>query len=337
MGFDGKVFGREIVAAVKDHVAPIIARNEALEARVAALEARAPVPGPKGDTGEPGASVDMVVVRSMVVEAVTALPPAKDGRDGKDGADGKSIEPQEVEALINQKVEARFAEAEDRCVERVADRVIGRISEESSRKLIELVDAWPKPRDGERGEKGEAGENGRDGADGINGKDGVGMSSMLIDREGNLIATMTDGSIRGLGVVIGKDGLPGKDGTDGKDGRDGFSLEDFNAEMMEDGRTVLLTFARGDVSKSVQLRFHIPLDRGVYKSDAAYVQGDGVTYGGSFFIAQKDAPEGKPGSSADWRLSVKHGRDGKDGKDGAKGEKGDQGIRGEIGPRGIVS
>jgi hypothetical protein len=47
-----------------------------------------------------------------------------------------------------------------------------------------------------------------------------------------------------------------------------------------------------------------------------YRKGDGVTWGGSFWIAQKDAPEGRPGLSDDWRLAVKKGRDGRDGRDG---------------------
>lgn len=60
--------------------------------------------------------------------------------------------------------------------------------------------------------------------------------------------------------------------------------------------------------------FYIPvvLDKGVYREGVVYVKGDGVTYGGSWFIAQKDSPDGKPGLGGDWRLSVKRGQDGKD-------------------------
>ena len=54
------------------------------------------------------------------------------------------------------------------------------------------------------------------------------------------------------------------------------------------------------------------IDRGVYRDTEAYAKGDGVTWGGSYFIAQKQAPEGKPGESDSWRLAVKRGRDGKD-------------------------
>jgi hypothetical protein len=53
-------------------------------------------------------------------------------------------------------------------------------------------------------------------------------------------------------------------------------------------------------------------DAGVFQEGKAYRQGEGVTFGGSYFLAQRDVPLGKPGESADWRLIVKRGRDGKD-------------------------
>ncbi|MDT4884579.1 hypothetical protein FQZ97_1207340 [compost metagenome] len=64
------------------------------------------------------------------------------------------------------------------------------------------------------------------------------------------------------------------------------------------------------------LRIPAVIDRGVF-SNGAYEKGDGTTYGGCYWIAQKDAPEGVPGSSPDWRLAVKKGRDGKDLRDNA--------------------
>lgn len=71
-----------------------------------------------------------------------------------------------------------------------------------------------------------------------------------------------------------------------------------------------------EVRKSVSVP--VVIDRGVFKVESEYKAGDGVTWGGSYWIAQKDAPEGKPGEpgSEGWRLAVKKGRDGKDGKNG---------------------
>jgi hypothetical protein len=95
-----------------------------------------------------------------------------------------------------------------------------------------------------------------------------------------------------------------------KDGRDGLGVEDFDATI--DGRTITLTVTRGDFTRQRTLRIDTVLDAGIFREGTAYEKGDGVTFGGSFWIAQKDAPEGKPGTTADWRLAVKKGRDGAD-------------------------
>lgn len=50
--------------------------------------------------------------------------------------------------------------------------------------------------------------------------------------------------------------------------------------------------------------------RGVHKSDVAYYAGNWVSAGGSMFVALRDSPKGTPGSSDDWQLAVKRGRDG---------------------------
>jgi len=78
-------------------------------------------------------------------------------------------------------------------------------------------------------------------------------------------------------------------------------------------RTIRTVFRYTDGSETAtEVRYGGVLDQGVFRESEAYEKGDGVTFGGSFWIAQKDAPEGKPGTSADWRLAVKKGRDGKD-------------------------
>lgn len=58
-------------------------------------------------------------------------------------------------------------------------------------------------------------------------------------------------------------------------------------------------------------KFSMPMviDRGVYDHSKTYELNDGVTYAGAFWIAVKDAPEGAPGTSKDFRLAVKRGRD----------------------------
>ena len=95
-----------------------------------------------------------------------------------------------------------------------------------------------------------------------------------------------------------------------KDGRDGLTLEHFDAELSEDGRTLKLMLADGQREFVKELRLATPIYRDVYKAGSDYERGDAVTYGGSLWIATKDAP-GTPGNGDGWRLAVKRGRDAK--------------------------
>lgn len=178
---------------------------------------------------------------------------------------------------------------------------------------------------GERGEPGERGEKGDPG------RDGIGLTGAVINRSGVLVLTLSDGTVRELDVVVGRDGAPGepgKDGRDGKDGKDGLSFEDFVFEPEIRDRTVVLTWSNGAKTERREWRLPIILDRGVYRHEAKYEAGDAVSFGGSIWIAQADTDE-KPGEgSTAWRLAVKHGRPGKDGKDGEKGERGPEGRPG---------
>lgn len=180
-------------------------------------------------------------------------------------------------------------------------------------KVVAAVAALPSAERGERGEPGidgQAGEKGADGAPGEpgpDGKDGIGLADALIDKDGHLVVTTTDGRTKALGSVIGKGGVDGRDGKDGET----FTLDDFDV-IPVDERTIKLCFTRGDVMHSFELAFPVVLDRGVFKVDSDYVTGDAVTWAGSLWIAQRDNP-GKPDTAdGGWRLAVKRGRDGKD-------------------------
>lgn len=102
-----------------------------------------------------------------------------------------------------------------------------------------------------------------------------------------------------------------------KDGRDALPLESFDLALGEDGRTVTVKMQAGDVVVEKSVKIASVIDRGVFSAEKSYEQGDGTTYGGCYWIAQKDAPAGVPGGSDDWRLAVKKGRDGKDLRDNA--------------------
>lgn len=210
-------------------------------------------------------------------------------------------------------------------------------------KRIEQLEARPLPERGERGEPGPRGEPGRD---------GVGVRDGFLQREGVLILSLSDGTTRDLGVVVGKDGIDGKDGepgpqgergeqgprgekgergdigpvgekgidgrdgkdgTDGKDGRDGFNLEDFDCQPIDE-RTIELRFQQNGTLHKYELEFPVIIDRGVFKAGETYKRGDGVTWGGSWWIAQTETAQKPDSADSGWRLAVKKGRDGKDAK-----------------------
>lgn len=131
----------------------------------------------------------------------------------------------------------------------------------------------------------------------------ISVKSALIDRENKLVLTFSNGETKELGNVVGDDGKPGADGL----GFDDLSVE-YDGE-----KTVTLKFVRGEQSKEFPLVLPVVIDRGVFSEGKTYEPGDGVTWGGSFWIAQESTTE-KPDSTKGWRLAVKKGRDGKDGK-----------------------
>jgi hypothetical protein len=101
-------------------------------------------------------------------------------------------------------------------------------------------------------------------------------------------------------------------GEKGEQGESGFSLDDFTFEY--DGhRTLTLKFERGDLVKTKEIKMPVMIDCGVYRDTESYEKGDGTTWAGSYWVAQKDNPEKKPGEeNSGWRLVVKKGRDGRD-------------------------
>lgn len=280
--FDGKAFGEQMVEIVRTYVdeatAPLIRR-------IAELEARTPQPGEAGRDGADGRdgkdgidgqSIDPAEVERMVAEAVAAIPAPKDGRDGADGRDGTDG---------RDGADADMVALEQRC--------------------SELIDALPRPADGKDGRDGVDGKDGEKGADGRDGGDGVGLAGAMIDRDGVLNVTLTNGEVRSLGPVVGRDG------QNGDRGEPGFNLTDFETDWRPDDKVLILSWDAGDTRYSHELFIPYLRDAGVWAEGTDYLKGDGVTWGGSFWIAQDDTAE-KPDGSKAWRLSVKKGRDGKD-------------------------
>lgn len=247
-----------------------------------------------------GKALDPILARLAAIEARPA--PEK----GEPGADGASVTLDDVQPVIQAALDG------------------------FSSKAMALIAAIPKPKDGRDGVDGKDGAPGKDGADGksITVDDVVPilerkMAEWALDFERRAQETLQRAIDR---IPVPKDGAPGKDGRDGVDGKDGLGIEDFHWDLDVDAGEMVLVFERGDVRKEFRKPVPIMVDRGVFKAGEQYRHGNSVTWGGSSWIAQKHDPAGKPGESADWRLSVKKGRDG---KDGAPGKDGRDGIDGK--------
>lgn len=218
---------------------------------------------------------------------------------GEKGDDGVSPEPEAVAAALLP----------------IAEEMIGTA-------VANAVAELPPPKQGEPGEPGEPGKD-VDPAlvtemvavevakavaalpppkDGQAGKDAAGIVEALKD-SGELVLTLQDGRLIRTGI---------RDGEKGQDGRDGFQLEDFDAQVREDDRTIEFKFVGGEYEHSVTMKWPTALYRGVFKEGQEYERGDMVTWGGSLWHC--DAPTtDKPGTES-WTLAAKKGRDGKDGK-----------------------
>jgi len=236
----------------------------------------------------PTAADIAALVKVPTAEEVAALVPA--GKDGAQGPRGERGEKGDTgdrgEPGPCGDVGAPGADGKDALPEMVASMVV----EEVDKRMQEI----PLPKDG---------------IDGKDGKDGIGVADALIDRDNGLVVTLTDGRVKSLGTVVGRDGVDGKDGAPGAPG---LGFDDMTEELADDGRTIIRRYSRGDQTKEFRFTFPVVIDRGVFKEGTAYEAGDGVSFGGSFWIAQASTKE-RPGTSDAFRLAVKKGRDGRDG------------------------
>lgn len=340
-GLDGK-------AADPAEVAEILRSQieEPLSQRVADAIAAIPVietpkDGANGKDADPSEiaailKVEMEpVVRALIAEMIGALPPAKDGVDGKDA--GPAEMQSQVAAEVTRQMEAAPKPRDGVDGKDGATGETGPMGPQG-----ETGPAGETGPQGEMGPAGPAGADGKDGADGecgpvgptgdmgpmgpagtaakdgADGRDGVGLTGALISRDGNLVLTLSDGGIRELGAVVGKDAdmdalaaiiiaeiekMPKP-----CDGVDGFQLTDLSFEYDQD-RTITMRFTSGDLVREAAFTLPVPIHRGLWK-EGAYTVGDMVIRDGSTWCCREDTTA-MPGASTDWILTAKRGRDGK--------------------------
>lgn len=248
------------------------------------------------------AAVEPLLARIAALEGRELISPEKgdQGEPGRDGANGKDADPDAMRAIV----EAMVADA-----------------------VKAAVEALPPAERGEKGDAGDSGEQGPAGSNGADGKDGIGLADAMIDRSGELVITMTDGRMKNLGPIIGRDGKDGDPGPAGAAGVNGLDVEDII--VTQDGAIVEFAFQVGE-TRSI---FEIELPsgpagadgqdaypgeaKGLHDPAAVYRAMDVVSFNGSEWRAKHDNPGDIPGPG--WMLSASKGKRGEKGGDGKPG------------------
>lgn len=247
---------------------------------------------------------------AKIEDAVSAMTPAKDGLPGKDGVDGKDAQPVDVQTVISEILAQLPTPIKGQDGERGRDGKDGIDGKDAEPIDIEAVIAavvaqMPTPESGKEGQPGKDGEDGNSFT--------VDDAKALIEPE--IAKWALDFERRAqdtLQRTIDRMPRP-KDGSDGNHGRDGVDALGFDDLTVEhDGeRGFTLKFVSGERVKEFAFSVPVVLDSGYFREGEAYEKGDGVTFGGSYWIAQAPTRSKPEIGSADWRLAVKKGRDAK--------------------------
>ena len=302
-------FAANVREAIGKGLAPLAERLTQLENKFSEL------PAPQD-----GKSITVEDVRPMLAELVKSAVDAIERP--KDGEDGKSVKPEDVLPELKQHIAELVA-----AIPKPKDGES--VPVEDVRRMVEdAVANIPRPKDGEDGKSVTLEEvlpdlretalraiadlpRPKDGEDGKSVELPQVVDAVLENlqhRFGEFLALKDLEFERRLHAAIEKaiERLPKP-----KDGRNAAAVDSFRMELGDDERTITLSLGAGEDKRSQSITLPVILDRGLFKEAQRYEKGDGVTWGGSFWIAQKDDPIGKPGESDDWRLAVKKGRDAK--------------------------
>lgn len=275
--------GADGTSITADDVKPLI-DSAVQDIKAQADEYLSAMPAPKDGESITMEDVQPVIdeLKSQVSAALADIKQPEDGKDGVDGKDGTSITVDDVMPTLQSAIEEIKSQA------------------------AEVIAGLTQPKDGAPGQ------------DGKDGKDGTSVTlEQVTDWLSEKMARWELDFERRAMDMLQKcaDRMPAP--KDGKDGIDGLGFD--NLRMEFDGeRTLTLAFKNDGQEKSLQFKMPTVIYQGIYSPETSYEKSDSVTFGGSTWIAVKDAPTGKPGEpGADgWKLAVKAGRNGKDGLNG---------------------
>lgn len=197
----------------------------------------------------------------------------------------------------------KFGEAMGLAIKEATAPLLKQI-EDLQRKLGSLEGQIVVGVNGERGPEGMAGPPGERGEKGA---DGLGLAGAMIDRDGALLVTLTNGEVKSLGKVVGKDG---------SDGKDGLSLEDFQLEYLPESHEINVKAVCNGRTKELRYPAGGIRPAGYWRENTKAVPGEAWVNGGSLWICMK-ATQAQPATNSDaWIIAARAGRDGERGAAG---------------------
>lgn len=332
--FDPEAFGRAMGETIRKAVEPLHAEIAALKSLLAERPdfSKTIAEEVKGQVAliaipKDGKDCDMEAVKAMVSEAVKAIPVVngKDGSDGSNGKDGtngengKSVTIDEVAPLIDQAVKSIRADADET--------------------LQAAIKAIPVPKDGRDGTNGSDGrdgtsvtvkeleplikdavrnwteglpvpKDGKDGERGEKGVDGLGLAGAMIDRDGSLQITLTNGEVKSLGAVVGKDGT---------NGVDGIGFESFELEYLPESHEIAVKASAAGRVKELRYPAGGIRPGNYWREGTKAKAAEAWVHDGSLWIATKDTSTKPETAGSDWIIAARKGRDGERGQKGLDG------------------
>lgn len=195
----------------------------------------------------------------------------------------------------------KFGEAMGQAIREAVEPLQKRIDE-----LTAKFASIPAGKDGEPGAAGKDGKDGEPGSEGKKGADGLGLAGAMIDRDGALQITLTNGEVKSLGLVVGKNGT---------DGKDGLSLESFDVQYLDETHEICVKASAAGRVKEVRYPAGGIRPAGYWREGTKAVPGEAWVHDGSLFIAVK-ATTAKPSTGDDWIIAARKGRDGERGQKG---------------------
>lgn len=262
MQFDPIKFGEAMGELVKSAVQPLLARIEALESDNLDLRKQAAEHASiKADHEKLAAGVNVV---SGALEAfgkrLDNLPVPANGNDA---------DPAVIKQMVAEAVAAIPRIEGENGTSVTLDDVLPHIKSA----IDEQVARIPAPKDG---------------------ADGVGVAGAMIDRNGDLLLTLSNGEVKSLGRVEGKDGI----------GWDSFDME----VIPETGEFCVKVSCSGRV-KEVRAPILGMRPAGYWSDGKTAKPGECYSHDGSGWLAIKET-RSRPAYGGDWQCIARKGRDG---------------------------